>query len=105
MNGTIEIFSPGNFRIESDLFVHQKRFSINALRVREKIISQCQKLLINPTAGRVIIQTSTLEVRQIMVYKYRVFYKQKNNNIEVISIFHSAQLLENNPGLQRWFDD
>ena len=40
-----------------------------------------------------------------MVYKYRVFYKQKNNNIEVISIFHSAQLLENNPGLQRWFDD
>lgn len=99
-------FSPQAISELKAIYLFIKRDSqINAIRVREKILTQCQKLLINPTAGRVIIQTSTLEVLQIMVYKYRVFYKQKNNNIEVISIFHSAQLLKNNPGLQRWFDD
>ena len=40
-----------------------------------------------------------------MVYKYRVFYKQNGGDIEVISIFHSARLLENKPDIQNWFDD
>ena len=40
-----------------------------------------------------------------MVYKYRVFYKQNGEDVEVISFFHSARLLENNPDIQNWFDD
>lgn len=100
------IFSPQAVSELRSIYVFIKKDShFNAIRVREKIISRCQKLLTNPTAGRVVIQNSTLAVRQIMVYKYRVFYKQRNTDIEVISIFHSAQLLENNPGLQSWFED
>lgn len=100
------IFSPQAVRELKSIYRFIKKDShFNALRVRDKIIDQAEKLILNPTAGRIIIETSKLIIRQIMVYKYRVFYKQNGGDIEVISIFHSARLLENNPDIQNWFDD
>lgn len=100
------IFSPQAVRELKSIYRFIKKDShFNALRVRDKIINQAEKLILNPTAGRIIIETSKLIIRQIMVYKYRVFYKQNGEDVEVISIFHSARLLENNPDIQNWFDD
>lgn len=100
------IFSPQAVDELQSIYKYIKRNSpLNALRVRDKIVNQSEKLLINPTAGRVVINAHSFTVRQIMVYRYRIFNKLDGENIQIISIFHSSRLMDNNPGLQDLFEE
>ena len=78
---------------------------LQAMRVVEKIIDEIQRIPTNPSIGRSIIITSKFTVRQLLVFKYRIFYREINNQVEILSIFHSARLLDNNPGLQKYFEE
>jgi len=78
---------------------------LQANRVVEKIIVETQKLSKYPELGRPVITTKKVIVRQILVFKYRIFYRVLNDKIEVLSIYHSSRLIENNPGLQRFFEE
>ncbi len=78
---------------------------LNAKRVLDKIIIEIQTLSSRPEKGRIIIRTYTENIRQILVYKYRIFYRQVNNVIQIISIYHGSRLIENNPGLQQFFEE
>ena len=79
--------------------------SLQAKRVTEKIIAETQKLSRYPELGRPVITTKKVVVRQILVYKYRIFYRVLDDKIEILSIYHSSRLIENNPGLQRFFEE
>ncbi len=78
---------------------------LQARRVTDKIIVEIQKLSKHPQLGRPVIITKKDIIRQILVFKYRIFYRELNNKIEVLSIYHSSRLIENNPGLQRFFEE
>ncbi len=78
---------------------------LQAIRVIEKIMHEIEKTASDPAKGRSIIVTSKFTVRQLLVFKYRIFYRQMNNRIEILSIYHGARLLDNNPGLQKYFEE
>jgi addiction module RelE/StbE family toxin len=78
---------------------------MNAERVGDKIISEIQTLITHPHRGRIIIKTSHQSIRQILVFKYRIFYRELSDKIQVLSIYHGARSIENNPGLQSYFED
>jgi plasmid stabilization system protein ParE len=78
---------------------------LNVKRVRVAIIDKCKDLVKHPGVGRVIIQTSVTTIRQILVYKYRIFYREINDDIEIVSIYYSSRLIKNNSGLQQFFED
>ena len=78
---------------------------LQAERVVNNIIAEIQKIPLHPTTGRPVIITATNTIRQILVYKYRIFYREHKGQIQVLSIFHSSRLLDNNPGLQQFFEE
>ena len=78
---------------------------LQAERVTEKIIAEIQRLSKHPQLGRPVIVTSKNIVRQILVFKYRIFYREQDNKVEILSIYHSSRLIENNPGLQSYFEE
>lgn len=77
---------------------------LQANKVTEKITNEIQTIPFNPTKGRTIVSTPEGPVRQMLVFKYKIFYWQLKDDIEILSIYHSARLLSNNPGLQNFFD-
>ena len=48
---------------------------LQAERVTEKIAIQIQKLSEYPQLGRPVILTKRVTIRQILVFKYRIFYR------------------------------
>lgn len=94
------IFSPLAMQDLKDIYNYIKNDALtNAKKVRKAITDECKKLLRFPEIGREIIKTPEDSIRQILVYKYRIL----GDDVEIISIYHSSRLLENNPGLQRYF--
>ena len=81
------------------------RSPLNAIRVSENILREIQTLAKHPEKGRIIIKTHKNIIRQIIIYKYRIFYRQVTKGIEILSVYHSARLIENNPGLQPYFEE
>jgi toxin ParE1/3/4 len=59
---------------------------LQAERVTEKIITEIQKLSTYPQLGRPVITTKRDIIRQIRVFKFRIFYRERNNKIEVLSL-------------------
>lgn len=74
----------------------------NAKKVKKTIIDKSKKLLKFLEIGREVIKTPKDSIRQILVYKYRIFYRVLEQDVEIISIFHSSPLIENNSGLQKF---
>ena len=55
------IFSPQAILDLQSIYRYIRKSShLNAIRVRDKIINQSEELILNPTAGRVIIQNSKI---------------------------------------------
>jgi addiction module RelE/StbE family toxin len=99
-------FSPQSVEDLKAIYDYIKRDSpLNASKVVHTIKDECKKLLKYPEIGREIIKTPSHSIRQILIYRYRIFYRLRENDIEVLSIYHSSRLLENNPGLQQFFND
>ena len=93
---------------KSELREIQKYISLNnplqAKHVANKIVNEIKKIPLHPTKGRPIIIKTAFTIRQILVYNYKIFYRELNGRFEVVSIYHSTRLLSNNPGLQNFFD-
>ena len=100
------IFSPQSKEDLKNIYDYIKKDStVNAKKVRNTIIEESKKLLKFPEIGREIIKTSKNSIRQILVYRYRIFYRIFKDDIEIVSIYHSSRLIENNPGLQHFFEE
>ena len=52
--------------------------ALQAERVTEKIAAEIQKLSKYPQLGRPVIITKKDTIRQILVFKYRIFYRELN---------------------------
>lgn len=100
------IFSPIATNDLSSIYKYIRKDSpLNAKNVIRTIKDECRKLIKYPGIGREIIKTSKNSIRQIIVYKYRIFYRVLEPDIEIISIYHSSRLIENNAGLQPYFEE
>ena len=66
----------------------------NARQVATKIIEKIELLIDFPKMGRVVPELSQENIREIIVYNYRIVYRLKDiATIEIITIHHSKKLL------------
>ncbi len=77
----------------------------NSMLVIEKILVKINTLLKYPEIGRVILKTNNAVLWQILVYKYRIIYKIDGDFVEIVTLHHSARLLDDNPGISQYFDE
>lgn len=68
---------------------------IYATRVIEKIIEAIENLKMFSQMGRVVPEFKKHDIREILVYNYRVIYEVQNQAITVLTIIHSAWDLGN----------
>jgi toxin ParE1/3/4 len=70
----------------------------NAAKVATTIWNRIQQLKEFPELGRIVPEFNQNEIRELIVYIFRIVYRLKTQNyIEIIGIHHSAQIL---PGIE-----
>jgi len=60
-----------------------------------KIAARVEKLLMFPESGELVIEGALRGLREIVFGNYRIFYRYKNEVVEIVTIIHGARLLEN----------
>jgi toxin ParE1/3/4 len=83
----------------------QKDSYQNSIKIVETILDKLSVLRKYPEIGRVIAQTNSGPLRQIIVYRYRIIYRFQNNIIQVLTIHHGSRLLSDNPGIGEYFEE
>ncbi len=68
---------------------------IYATRVIERIIEAIENLEMYPQMGRVAPEFKKHDIREILVYNYRIIYELKSHSITVLTIIHSTRDLRN----------
>ena len=64
---------------------------IYAIRVIEKIVEAVEDLILYPKMGRVVPEFNKKDIREIIVYNYRIIYELQSHSITVLTIIHSAR--------------
>jgi toxin ParE1/3/4 len=65
----------------------------NATRFIAKLIKRVQSLSQFPDSGRIVPEKESGEFRELIEGNYRIVYRIKNKNIEIITVFEGHQLL------------
>jgi plasmid stabilization system protein ParE len=58
------------------------------------LIDQCELLPKNPRIGRMVPEILNPEIRELIVKKYRIVYRIKNEVIEILTVFEGHRLLK-----------
>ena len=56
------------------------------------LITQCDRLIQNPYSGRVVPEISNNDIRELIVKKYRIVYRIKKHEIQILTVFESHKL-------------
>ena len=59
----------------------------------EHIISIEEQLKAFPESGRAVPEYESTQVRELIIDRYRVIYRLKNDVIEILTVIHGARLL------------
>ena len=63
--------------------------------VAEKIVAVAERLALFPDSGRVVPEFSDPRIREILWRNYRIVYRTSGATVEVVTVFHGAQLFRN----------
>ena len=66
---------------------------IYARRMVDKLTRRSQQLAEFPQSGRVVPEYGDKNLRELIESPYRIVYKINSDRIDVIAVFHGAQLL------------
>ncbi len=80
--------------IESIADYIQRDSLFYAKAVVNKIFQCTEKLKEFPKIGRVVPELEKEDIRELIVYSYRLIYQVKENQILIIAIIHSKRQLE-----------
>lgn len=70
-----------------------------------KIINATIKLETFPEIGKPLPELPQSDYKEILFKKYRIIYRIASESIYIISVHHSARLLENNDSFRNLFDE
>jgi plasmid stabilization system protein ParE len=68
-----------------------------AIKWANNVLEQCQKLSNQPVIGRMVPEFRRPEIREIIHGNYRLVYELKTNQIHMLTIWHTRQILPDNP--------
>ncbi|MEA1911824.1 MAG: type II toxin-antitoxin system RelE/ParE family toxin [Spirochaetota bacterium] len=69
---------------------------VYAKKVSQEFIEKSEKLEEFPKMGRMVPELSDLNIRELIIYSYRLIYEIRPNNIEVLTIIHGRQNFNEN---------
>lgn len=61
------------------------------------VFEQCQKLIRQPGSSRIVPEFSRPEIREVIHGNYRLVYELKTNQIDMLTIWHTRQILPDDP--------
>jgi len=64
-----------------------------AKRVVDKLTRRSQQLIRHPHSGRIVPEYEDQQLRELIVFPYRLVYRTKSDRLDVIAVFHGAQQL------------
>lgn len=62
-----------------------------AKEVTEKIVARTEYLEVFPEMGRIVPEVNDDNVRELIIYSYRIIYEVVNNDIHILTIIHGKQ--------------
>lgn len=68
-----------------------------AMKWAYAVMELCQKLCNQPQLGRIVPEFKRSEIREIIYGNYRLVYELKPNQIDMLTIWHTKQLLPSDP--------
>ena len=63
----------------------------------DKVFERAEILNTHPRAGRVVHEIEDESIRELILLSYRIIYKIYPSRIDILTVHHSARLLENSP--------
>ncbi len=63
----------------------------------EKVFERAEILNSHPRAGRMVPELEDESIRELILLSYRIIYKIYPSRIDILTVHHSARLLENSP--------
>ncbi|TAK64764.1 MAG: type II toxin-antitoxin system RelE/ParE family toxin [Bacteroidetes bacterium] len=67
-----------------------------ALRMVDKLTARSKQIAQFPYSGRIVPEYELNEVREIIEYPYRIIYRIKQEQIDVLAVIHGSRLLPEN---------
>jgi plasmid stabilization system protein ParE len=68
-----------------------------ALEWANGVFDYCEQLRTQPESGRVVPEFARQEIRELIHGDYRLIYELKSNKIDMLTIWHTSQMLPNDP--------
>ncbi len=68
-----------------------------AIKWARGVFEQCQKLSSQPETGRIAPEFRRPEIREVIHGNYRLVYELKPNQIDMLTIWHTRQMLPDDP--------
>lgn len=77
-----------------DIYQYIKRDApFYAAQTVDKLTRRAGQLVDHPRSGRVVPKYGDENLRELIVYPYRLIYRIKTDRIDVIAVFHGAREL------------
>lgn len=64
-----------------------------AIRMVDRITQRSEQISTQPFSGRKVPEYETEDIRELIEKPYRIIYRLKQDQIEVLAVIHGAQLL------------
>ena len=68
-----------------------------AIKWAEGVFDHCQHLSDQPKSGRIVPEFRRPEIRELIHGNYRLVYELKTNQIDMLTIWHTRQMLPDDP--------
>jgi plasmid stabilization system protein ParE len=81
-----------------DIYEQIREFSpVAARRTRANILARARQLAAHPESGRVVPEFDVRSVRELIEGPYRIWYRMRDDRVEVLVVFHGARHVESPP--------
>lgn len=68
-----------------------------AVKWAEGVFDHCQELSDQPESGRIVPEFRRPEIRELIHGNHRLVYELKTNQIDMLTIWHTRQMLPDDP--------
>lgn len=68
-----------------------------AVKWARGVFDHCRKLSEHPESGRIVPEFKRTEIRELIHGDYRLVYELKTNQIDMLTIWHTRQMLPDDP--------
>jgi addiction module RelE/StbE family toxin len=59
-----------------------------------KIFETVERLELFPESGRTVPELNCKKIKEVILGNYRIIYRLKEDMVEILTVYHSARLLE-----------